>query len=99
MVVEHAYITVVPGRESEFEAVFSTAEPILAGAAGCRETALFRDVEHPGSYLLRVTWDRLEDHLEVFPGSEAGKEFAAHVAPFFDGPPNVRHFAADAVTA
>ncbi|MDN5915153.1 MAG: antibiotic biosynthesis monooxygenase [Pseudonocardia sp.] len=99
MVVEHAYITVVTGQETEFEAAFAKAEPVLAGAAGCRDTALFRDVERPGGYLLRVTWDRLEDHLEVFPTSPAGQEFAAQVAGFFAGAPEVRHFAADAVTA
>lgn len=98
MVVEHAYITVVAGREADFEAAFVKAEPVLAGAAGCRETALFRDVERSGGYLLRVIWDRLEDHLEVFPASPAGREFAAQIAHFFDGVPEVRHFAADAVT-
>lgn len=99
MVVEHAYITVVAGQEADFEAAYAKAEPVLAGAAGCRATALFRDVEQPGSYLLRVTWERLEDHLEVFPTSPAGQEFAAQIAHFFAAGPDVRHFAADAVTA
>lgn len=99
MVVEHAYITVVAGREADFEEAFTKAEPILAGAAGCRDTALLRDVERSGGYLLRVTWDRLEDHLEVFPASPAGQEFAARIAHFFAAAPEVRHFAADAVTA
>ena len=99
MIVEHAYITVVTGEENDFEAAFAKAEPLLAGAQGCRETALCRDVERPGGYLLRVTWDRLEDHLEVFPASPAGKEFAAQIAHFFNGAPDVRHFAAESVTA
>ncbi|MCF7553642.1 antibiotic biosynthesis monooxygenase [Pseudonocardia sp. WMMC193] len=99
MVVEHAYITVATGREADFEAAFVKAQPILTGAQGCRDAALFPDVEHSGAYLLRVTWERLEDHLEVFPGSDAGREFGAHVAHFFDGAPEVRHFAADAVGA
>ncbi len=99
MVVEQAYITVVAGKEADFEAAFAKAESVLAGAAGCRATALFRDIERPGAYLLRVTWERLGDHLEVFPTSPAGQEFAAQVAHFFDGAPEVRHFAADPVTA
>ena len=98
MVVEYAVIRVVAGREAEFESAFLAAEPILAGASGCRDTALFRDAEHDSSYLLRVTWARLEDHLEVFPTSEAGKKFAEHIAHFFAGAPEVRHFAAEAVT-
>ena len=97
MVVEHAYITVAEGQEAAFEAAYVKAEPILAGAQGCRATGLFRDVEHPGGYLLRVSWERLADHLEVFPTSTAGKEFAAHVAQFFAAAPQVRHFADEPV--
>lgn len=99
MVVEHAYLKIVAGQEADFEAAYAKAEPILAGAAGCRGTGLFRDVERPGWYLLRVTWERLEDHLEVFPGSPAGQEFAAQVAHYFDGTPEVRHLEADPTTA
>lgn len=99
MVVEHAYIRVVVGQEADFEAAYTDAEPILAGASGCRATALFRDVEQPGGYLLQVTWERIEDHLEVFPTSPAGKHFADRIAHFFDGAPEVRHFAADPVMA
>ena len=99
MVVEHAYIRVIAGQEADFEAAYTDAESVLAGASGCRATALFRDVEQPGCYLLRVTWERIEDHLEVFPTSPAGKEFADRIAHFFHGAPEVRHFAEDAVTA
>lgn len=99
MVVEHAYITVVPGQEDAFEDAFVAAQPILAGAAGCRSASLRRDAEHPGSYLLEVHWERLEDHLEVFPDSKAGKDFAAHVAHFFAVVPDVRHFVAEPVPA
>ena len=99
MIVEYAYITVIAGQETDFEKAFAKAEPVLAGAEGCRDTALFRDVERPSEYLLRVTWGRLEDHLEVFPTSPAGREFAAQVAHFFEGAPDVRHFDADHLTA
>lgn len=99
MIVEYAYIKVIAGQETDFEEAFAKAEPVLAGAEGCRDTALFRDVERPGEYLLRVTWDRLEDHLEAFPTSSAGREFAAQVAHFFEGTPDVRHFDADRITA
>lgn len=94
MVVEHAYIRVLPGQEAGFEGAFARAVPLLESASGCQAAALYLDVEHPGGYLLRVHWDRLEDHLEVFPRSEAGAKFAAEVAHFFAGVPEVRHFAA-----
>lgn len=97
MVVEHAYITVDPARRDDFEAAFLKAEPILAGAQGCAGTDLFRDAEHAGRYLLRVSWERLEDHVEVFPTSDAGQQFAAHVAEFFVADPEVRHVDAEPV--
>lgn len=92
MVVEHAHLKITAGREQEFEAAFLDAEPILAGAAGCLGAALFRDSEEPASYLLRVRWEELKDHLEVFPTSDAGAEFASKVAHFFAEAPSVRHF-------
>ncbi|HZZ47894.1 MAG TPA: antibiotic biosynthesis monooxygenase family protein [Pseudonocardia sp.] len=92
IVTEHAYLTITSGAEAEFERAFAVARPILESAQGCRGAALFRDRENAGSYLLRVTWDRLEDHLEVFPASEAGRRFAEHIAHFFALTPEVRHF-------
>lgn len=91
-VVEHAHLLITAGREQEFEAAFLDARPVLTGATGCLEAALFRDSEDPGSYLLRVRWETLKDHVEVFPASVAGKEFASKVAHFFASVPQVRHF-------
>lgn len=92
MIVEHAYLQIVIGREDEFERVFAEAKSALAEAEGCRGVALFRDVEHIGGYLLRVTWNRIEDHLETFPESEPGRRFTERIAGFFDQTPQVRHF-------
>jgi|tagenome__1003787_1003787.scaffolds.fasta_scaffold18789752_2 heme-degrading monooxygenase HmoA len=97
MVVENAYLNVIGGREEDFEDAFARGRPILAGAEGCERVELFRDAERPSSYLLRVTWQRLEDHLGAFPGSAAGRRFAELVAGFFAEEPQVRHFAATEV--
>lgn len=97
MVVEHAHLKITAGREEEFEAAYLDAEPVLTGATGCVEAALFRDSEEPGSYLLRVGWETLTDHTEVFPASAAGAQFASKVSHFFAGAPGVRHFDATAV--
>jgi heme-degrading monooxygenase HmoA len=97
MVVENAYLYVTPGTEEEFERAFAKGRPILAGAEGCERVELFRDAERPSSYLLRVTWQRLADHLEVFPRSVAARRFAELVVGFFAEEPEVRHFAATEV--
>lgn len=96
-VVEHAHLMITPGREAEFEAAYLDAEPLLTGSPGCQEAGLFRDSEEPASYLLRVRWERLADHTEVFPASADGQKFVSIVGPFFASAPRVRHFDADAV--
>lgn len=96
-VVEYAHLMITSGREAEFEAAFRAAKSVLTGAAGCLEADLFRDSEEPASYLLRVRWETLADHLERFPASEAGATFASEVAHFFASAPTVRHFDATAV--
>ena len=97
MVVEHAYIAVEPTRQDEFEEAYAAAVPTLLGAQGCEAAALFRDAETPGGYLLRVSWQRLSDHLEAFPSSGAGKEFGRAIAHFFVIEPEVRHFESEPV--
>lgn len=92
MIVENAYLQIIAGQESEFERAFAKALPILAAAQGCASVQLFRDAERHAAYLLRVAWERLEDHTEAFPASHAGRQFAQHVAGFLDGEPVVRHF-------
>jgi heme-degrading monooxygenase HmoA len=96
-VVEHAHLMITAGREKEFEEAYLEAEPLLTGSSGCQEAGLFRDSEEPSSYLLRVRWEKLADHLEVFPASAEGQKFVSIVGPFFASTPQVRHFDADAV--
>ena len=42
---------------------------MIAAGPGCRRLSLSRCTERPGTYLLLVEWERLEDHTERFRGS------------------------------
>lgn len=97
MIYEHAHITVVTGREDDFERAFVTAAPILASAPGCRSVALYPSADTPSLYLLHVGWDCVEDHLERFPTTPQAAAFADAVAEFFSAPPTVTHFDEQAV--
>ena len=55
MVLEHALLSVRPGREAAFEAAFAEAEPIIASTPGFGGLTLSRCLERPGTYLLLVT--------------------------------------------
>lgn len=92
MVLEHVPISVIPGREAEFEAAFDEARHHLAGAVGFRSLRLSRCVEEPSSYLLLVEWDTLADHVDGFRNSPAFVQWRALVGGLWDPPPTVRHF-------
>lgn len=98
MILERAAITVRDGDQEAFESAFATARELLAAAGGCESVRLLRGIESPTSYLLLVTWRRLEDHMEGFRSSPAFGEWRSLVGPFFAEPPDVQHFSyADAI--
>ena len=93
MILEQAVLAITPGREAEFEQAFATAKSVITASPGCLSVRLSRGVEQSSTYLLLVEWERLEDHTEVFRGSDAFGEWRGQVGPFFASPPDVQHFA------
>ena len=69
VILEHAILPVVAGREAEFEAAFAEAKSIIASMPGFVDLTLSRSIETPNEYLLLVHWERLEDHDPGFRGS------------------------------
>jgi heme-degrading monooxygenase HmoA len=92
MVTEHALLQIRPGRDEEFEASFEKARPLIAATPGFQGLTLSRCLERPGQYLLLVTWDRLEDHVERFRGSDRYLEWSSLLHPFYEPFPDVLHF-------
>jgi heme-degrading monooxygenase HmoA len=92
MIVELAQLTITPGRELEFEAVFRTAIAAPAASHGYLAHELRRSVETPNRYMLRIEWATLEDHTVRFRGSPAFTQWRAQVGPFFASPAVVEHF-------
>ena len=92
MIVELAQLTIVAGREAEFEAVFRTAISAPAGCRGYLAHELRRSIESPSRYMLRIEWATLEDHTVGFRGSPAFTQWRAQVGPFFAIAPVVEHF-------
>ncbi len=71
MVLEHALLPVLPGREADFEAAFAEARSLVADSPGFRRLSTSGCLEGPGTHLLLVERERLEDHTEGFRGSVA----------------------------
>ena len=94
MVLEHALLPVIPGREREFEAAFVLARPIIAGMPGFIDLTLSRCIERPNVFLLLVHWRELTDHTEGFRGSPEYQQWRALLHHFYEPFPTVEHFAA-----
>ncbi|MGW6377838.1 antibiotic biosynthesis monooxygenase family protein [Rhodococcus sp. NPDC055112] len=92
MILEHALLQVKSGRSAEFEAAFGRAEPIISGMVGFRRLSLSRCLERPGTYLLLVEWDSLEDHVEGFRKSPEYEQWRSLLHHFYDPFPTVEHF-------
>ena len=93
MIVELAQLTIIAGREAEFESVFQTAISAATGSPGYLAHELRRSIESPSRYVLRIEWATLEDHTVGFRGSPAFTRWRAQVGPFFATAPVVEHFA------
>jgi heme-degrading monooxygenase HmoA len=72
MILEHAALSVVPGREANFESAFARAKGFIAASLGFVSLTLSRCLERPSTYLLLVQGDRLEGHTVGFRGAPAG---------------------------
>ena len=92
MILEHAPLQVIAGREDEFERAFEEASRIIAAMPGFRSLRLDRCIEDRSRYLLLVEWDRLEDHTEGFRGSPEYDRWKALLHHFYDPLPTVDHY-------
>ncbi|RJT81075.1 hypothetical protein D6T63_07830 [Arthrobacter cheniae] len=79
LILEHATLTIRPDGHEAFLAAFPQIRAHLVASRGCRSVDLYPSVDREDVYLLRVAWDTLEDHTEVFPGSEHGRAVLAEL--------------------
>jgi heme-degrading monooxygenase HmoA len=92
VITEHALLPVIPGQEEQFEAAFQQARPIIASMPGFVSLSLSRSIESPGTYLLLVEWDKLEDHTMGFRGSPEYQQWRSLLHHFYEPFPVVEHF-------
>ena len=93
MILEHAILPVVPGREAEFETVFAEAKRIISSMPGFVDLTLSRSIETPNEYLLLVHWESIEAHERGFRGSPEYERWRALLHGFYEPFPVVEHFA------
>lgn len=92
VILEHASLDVIPGREGEFESAFAEAKTIISSMPGFLTLRLERCIERHNRYLLLVEWDTLEAHTDGFRGSPEYSEWRALLHHFYDPFPTVEHY-------
>lgn len=97
MIYEHAKFVVTPGREKEFEAAYLSVRETLESAPGCESAELIRSVDRPATFLLRVGWQQLADHTEVFPRTPQAKKMGLVLKEFLAERVDVVHYESVAV--
>jgi heme-degrading monooxygenase HmoA len=93
VILEHAILPVVPGREADFEAAFAEAQAIVAGMPGFVDLRLSRSIETPNAYLLLAHWESVEAHEVGFRGSPEYGRWRELLHGFYEPFPVVEHFA------
>jgi len=92
VILEHAVLDVVAGRQDEYEAAFDEARHLIAGMPGFRSLRLERCLEVPTRYLLLVEWDSVEAHTVGFRGSPQYGRWRDLLHEFYDPFPTVEHY-------
>jgi heme-degrading monooxygenase HmoA len=92
VIYEHAYLRVAADDQPAFEQAAPQAREILLSAHGCREVVINKSVDETDLYLLRVGWDRVEDHLERFATSDRAAALGDLIGRLFSETPVVNHF-------
>ena len=61
---------------------FAATRPLLLASAKCQTAELFQSVNKPGSYLLRLGWEKAEDRPGTFPGRVPATVFTQMVTTY-----------------
>lgn len=92
MILEVAILDVIPGKETDFEATFKQASPIISSMDGYVSHQLQKCIEKENRYILLVNWGTLEAHTVGFRGSEKYQEWKKLLHHFYDPFPTVEHY-------
>jgi heme-degrading monooxygenase HmoA len=93
MILEIADITIVPGKNAEFDqAIERGVREAISSAKGFISFKIQKGIENPNRYLLMIQWATLDNHIVDFRNSPNFLKWREFVSPFFAGPPVVEHF-------
>jgi heme-degrading monooxygenase HmoA len=92
MILETAIFTVRTEEVDRFLAAFAQGRRFIESSKGFHKLELRRGIEEPGTFILVVWWQSLEDHTVAFKQSANFTQWRAAVGHFFAAPPVVHHY-------
>ena len=93
MVLEIADLSILPGKNAEFElAIAAGVKEVISRAKGFISFKVQKGIESPNRYLLMIEWETLENHMVDFRESPEFAQWRGYVGPFFEKPPAMEHF-------
>jgi len=93
VITEIALLNIRSGMKDEFILSFRQAGGIIKKMNGYLEHSLDQCLEDDHKFLLRVKWEKLEDHTIGFRQSVEYEEWKALLHHFYNPFPVVEHFA------
>lgn len=90
--VEYIRYRIPAATAAEFESAYTRAAEQLAAAEQCVDYELSRCDEEPESYILRIVWTSVDDHLEGFRGGERFPPFLTAIKPYTPNIEEMRHY-------
>ena len=91
MMLEHALLTITPGRGAEFEASMIVALELIESAPSCHGAEVRRQSEDGSVFLLLVRWESIGAHM-AFRETELFERWRSLTHPFYVSAPSVTHF-------
>ncbi len=92
MITEIALLNIIPGESVKFEIAFGEAQKIISSMNGFIDHELQKCLEKENKYLLKVRWQKLEDHTVGFRNSNEYKYWKKLLHHFYDPFPVVEHY-------
>lgn len=92
MILETAFIHVVPGKEDDFLEALEKAKEVLKSAKGWHSLSVSRGIERSSTFMLQLEWETLENHTIDFREGPLFAKWREIIGPFFDKAPDVEHW-------
>ncbi len=92
LIVEYIRYRIPPHEGADFAAAYARAASVLDADEHCLHYEIARGVEEPENWVVRITWDSIEGHLQGFRTAPHFREFFDAVRPYVGAIQEMKHY-------